>query len=677
MSVRKVSSSTLPYTTGLGTSANGPNPVIPWVRNKSWLSFTAPTSSEEKFIGLHAVWPESNFLALSASGNYTVNWGDGLIENFSAGVTAQHEYDFADVDLANTNAPVTLQGAADTVTRSSHGYNNGDIVKLYNIVTTTGISANNPYYVISATANTFQLSLTPGGAAIDLVTDGSATLLPYKQAIVQVYPQAGQSFTALNLNIRHSSLSTLTYTSGFLDIALAGASLTSFALGVPAPNSSPLINFYWLNQVNIVRTDCRQLTGLFYFCYALQSILGLGTSTDPATTVAVTFTDSTDTVNATAHGFRNGDPVIFSSIVTTTGITTYNKYYVLNATANTFQVSTLSPGTAIALTNNGSGVALRGTDMTNLFNSCFSLLSVPLFNTAAVTAMGNMFLGCSALTSVPLFNTSAVTSMSSMFQGCTSITSVPLFNTAAVTNMGAMFSGCFSLQSVPLFNTAAVTSMQLMFNGCRALRSVPLFNTAAVTNMNNMFASCFYLQSVPLFNTAAVTTMSSMFTSCVSLQSVPLLNTSAVTNMSGMFNSCTSLASVPLFNTAAVTAMGSMFQNCLVLPSVPLFNIAALTTISSMFNGCSSLQSVPALNVTGLTSFASMFNSCSNLSRIQATSFRFSFSVASCKLSATALNEIYTNLPTVTAQTITVTGNYGTATDNPAIATAKGWTVTG
>ena len=46
-------------------------------------------------------------------------------------------------------------------------------------------------------------------------------------------------------------------------------------------------------------------------------------------------------------------------------------------------------------------------------------------------------------------------------------------------------------------------------------------------------------------------------------------------------------------------------------------------------------------------------------------------------LSSDALNEIYTNLATVTGQTITVTGNYGTAGDDPTIATAKGWTVTG
>jgi hypothetical protein len=99
-----------------------------------------------------------------------------------------------------------------------------------------------------------------------------------------------------------------------------------------------------------------------------------------------------------------------------------------------------------------------------------------------------------------------------------------------------------------------------------------------------------------------------------------------------------------------------------------------------MFASCSSLQSVPALNTTAVSAFSgftSMFVACSSLSRIQAKDFRFTFSLVNCKLSATALNEIYTNLPTVTGQTITVTGNYGTAADNPAIATAKGWTVSG
>lgn len=51
-------------------------------------------------------------------------------------------------------------------------------------------------------------------------------------------------------------------------------------------------------------------------------------------------------------------------------------------------------------------------------------------------------------------------------------------------------------------------------------------------------------------------------------------------------------------------------------------------------------------------------------------------SVANCSLSGPALDAIYANLATA-SKTITVTGNYGTASDTPSIATAKGWTVVG
>lgn len=70
---------------------------------------------------------------------------------------------------------------------------------------------------------------------------------------------------------------------------------------------------------------------------------------------AVTFTDTGDTVDLTAHGLINGDTVSFSVITTTTGITINTVYYVVGATANTFQVSLTAGGAALALTNNGTG----------------------------------------------------------------------------------------------------------------------------------------------------------------------------------------------------------------------------------------------------------------------------------------------------------------------------------
>ena len=200
------------------------------------------------------------------------------------------------------------------------------------------------------------------------------------------------------------------------------------------------------------------------------------------------------------------------------------------------------------------------------------------------------------------------------------------------------------------------TSMVSMFSGCSALQSVPLFNTSSVTDMSNMFNNCSALQSVPLFNTSSVTYMASVFYNCSALQSVPLFNTSSVTLMSSMFFNCSALQSVPLFITSSVTSMASMFQSCI------------------------SLQSVPTLNCSNATAITLFALSCNGLKRCQATGIKGTVSFASCTLGATELNEIYTNLADLTAlppRTITVTNNYGTATDNPAIATAKNWTVVG
>jgi surface protein len=273
------------------------------------------------------------------------------------------------------------------------------------------------------------------------------------------------------------------------------------------------------------------------------------------------------------------------------------------------------------------------------------------------------------------------TTMNGMFNSCFSLQSVPLFNTASVTNMVTMFFNCLSLQSVPLFNTASVTIMSSMFINCYSLQSVPLFNTASVTVMNSMFQNCYSLQSVPLFNTASVTNMNNMFNNCHSFQSVPLFNTVSVISMTNMFQSCFSLQSVPLFNTASVTNMVTMFFNCNSLQSVPLFNTASVTNMNNMFNSCFSLQSVPNLTTLTTTTFEAWIANDS-LGRIE-LSFTNSVNLGNCKLSKDAIVEIFTNLRNRTLTTsanINITGNWGASAlsaSDRLIATAKNWTITG
>jgi len=80
-----------------------------------------------------------------------------------------------------------------------------------------------------------------------------------------------------------------------------------------------------------------------------------GTGTGITTGIAITFTDAGDLVTLAAHGLANDDVVAFSVITTTTGIAINTTYYVINATANNFQIS-LEPGsTTIALTTDGTG----------------------------------------------------------------------------------------------------------------------------------------------------------------------------------------------------------------------------------------------------------------------------------------------------------------------------------
>jgi hypothetical protein len=95
-----------------------------------------------------------------------------------------------------------------------------------------------------------------------------------------------------------------------------------------------------------------------------------------------------------------------------------------------------------------------------------------------------------------------------------------------------------------------------------------------------------------------------------------------------------------------------------------------------MFSGCFSLQAIPLLNTATVTDMSGMFNSCFALQAIGIAP-KVSFDISNALLSATALNALYTALPTVTGKTLTVTGNPGAATDNTSIATSKGWTIAG
>lgn len=76
------------------------------------------------------------------------------------------------VDLART----FTAAVDDTITLAQHGYANTQRVRVFSTGTLpAGLSADTDYYVIDAATNTFKLSASSGGAAIDITDTGTGT----------------------------------------------------------------------------------------------------------------------------------------------------------------------------------------------------------------------------------------------------------------------------------------------------------------------------------------------------------------------------------------------------------------------------------------------------------------------------------------------------------------------
>lgn len=85
--------------------------------------------------------------------------------------TPSDSVDF-DLHVNFTNlSGVTGVAATDIFTKVAHGLSNGWRVQLRSISGGTGLATETTYYVVNKTTDTFQLSLTDGGAAVNFTTD--------------------------------------------------------------------------------------------------------------------------------------------------------------------------------------------------------------------------------------------------------------------------------------------------------------------------------------------------------------------------------------------------------------------------------------------------------------------------------------------------------------------------
>jgi hypothetical protein len=615
-----------------------PDAPAAWVRNASWLSLSIPTGSTERFTGLLAVLNDtSNLVAVSATGSlgYTVDWGDGTVENVASGTTQNHTYTFSSISSS------TAFTMADGVTTARQV-----IVNITpNGGTLTGVNLNvkNTKTNLQANLNVPWLDLAwnmPNCSASGLTIGGTT---------VQLNCLEHATINSIGSCTSFANLFSNCYAFRALDVNGTTSGVTNMSSMFNGCNN--------LTGLSLFDTSgCTNTSSMFYQCFSLFSVPLFNLSA---------------CTNASS---------MFQNCYALASVPLFNLGACQNCTNMFIGCQLLS---SVPLFNLSACTTVSG-----MFANCYELQSAPPFNLSSCTVISSMFANCRSLTSVGLINFSAAITADRVFEGCISLKTVPLFNLASCTNCSLFFNSAYSLISVPLFNLSAVTNISQMFNNCTALISVPLFNLSACTNAGGMFTGCSSLTSVPLFNLASATNTSSMFSGCYSLLSVPLFNLAACTNANGMFSNCYALKTVPLFNFSANTTMLNMFYNCYSLVSVPLFvlsactttqqmflgcqsltsvpsfNLSATTNVTSMFNGCRALTSVPAYNVAAVTSgnFGSVFAGCPSLRAAPLSGTKFSISYASCMLSAEALADIFSGLGVGTSQTLTISGNHGAPT---------------
>lgn len=351
---------------------------------------------------------------------------------------------------------------------------------------------------------------------------------------------------------------------------------------------------------------------------------------------------------------------------------------------------------------------LADTTLNELFYDCYALQSVSIKDTSNVTSfasmhynnyslqkmptytfrgagvdVSNMFYNCYSLRETyPLVITLISNAIASMFLGCRSLRYIDLtINSNANYSLSSIFNGCISLEEIKITQTGTgkITSLSNAFIYTR-IKESPAMDTSLCTTFANAFQYCDRLTTLYAYNYSSATTLANMLDGCYSLKSVPNFNiTASCTNLGSLCSNCWSLEKAPTFsNSSGVTNANSMLYNCKSITILPSYTFGAMggSGLAGLFAQMDSLQICQGLNVTSYSGNATPLNNCYSLKRMLMP-WKYTFSVANAKMSATALNEMYSILPTVTGQTVTVTGNYGVSGDDPTIATAKGWTVVG
>lgn len=669
-------------------------PLKTYTRDAEWLTLPTVTNTEEKLVALVAVWPDSdsNWFAIGALGtNYTVDWGDGNVVNYTAPANIDdtpsvHQYSFNDLSVATETTEGYRQAIITVTPQASGTFSEFGFSRTYDATTFPVKAAKNSSlrYVM----NWLEIVISaPSMTDINFDNETMSGSLKYLEILSSSISNGSSLFFGA------SSVEKIIFNSSQLITTL----FSTFR------DCGNLLEI----EFNADTSTCTNASQVFYDCYRLESIPTLDLSS----------ATSTSGIFRNCYNLRDFSNVTFGSTITNAPFM-FSKCH--NLTVDGF------PTTAIDLSGSVS--------INNLFEDCYNLSRIPsnITFSSSIQFANDVFSNCRKLAALPDLNLSSCDTCANMAQGCDALRSINNLDFSAVSNLSFAFSNCPNLTNVSI-NLSSATRIDRIFNGCDNLIEVTLTGqTSNCTNFASAFAGCYSLRKAPDLDFTLGSDLSSIYNTCKALVEIPAMTLPAVTNMDSAFFGCESLPSIEINITSTATKNSSayrfMFYLCYSLREITgNFDISGSSDYSYLLANCFSLKSVPSLDLSSATSIFRSFWSCRQLNYLDFTpptvacnygnAFDSCYSLKSLPsidfVNASSMSQtfsnfwsfadtakllnislstyitynsfsragyliLFNNLPTVSGQTLLLTGGANnselTAADI-AIATNKGWTV--
>jgi surface protein len=331
----------MPTTTGkiyLGSTLVSGGGTNDWQR-PNWIAMPTIAPTEQKVAALFLVGDnDSNFVAFRCSGNYTVDWGDGNIENIASGVTAEHNYVFSSISSGTEIGPIGSKSRQAMIVITPQAGQN-----------LTSISFNFKHSSLGATSYTtpiLEITLSAPNCTTLVIGNTTANLRLLEQCTI----------------LSHNT----TTMSSMFSFCPSLQSVPLFDTSAVTNMSSMFSACFSLKSVPLFNTSSvTNISNMFGNCSSLQSVPLFDTSAVTNMSSMFSFCTSLESV-----------PLFNTSAVT-------NISNMFNACACLKSVPLFATSAA--------------TNMNTMFSGCRSLQSIPSLNASGATSMISFALNCNGL----------------------------------------------------------------------------------------------------------------------------------------------------------------------------------------------------------------------------------------------------------------------------------------